>query len=349
MKSFVVLAAFAAVGGSLHAQTMDRRANLRGGARNGEGKCTVEVVVDGAAQVELRGDMGTLRNLNGQPPQWRRFECDSPIPQNPVNFRFQGVDGRGRQTLIRDPRNGGVAVIQIEDPNNGAEGYTFDVTWGAGGDPRDGGGYIDGRPNGQYPTGGNYGNNGNGRGFGRPNDRRFTADQAVQICQDSIREQAMTQYRTRDVTFRRTAMDDAPGRNDWVIGSIEIRRPNGPPQVSRFSCSVNFDTGRVRSAQLDPGNMGDGRDFNNGGYGGGNMPSAAMQNCERAVRARMRDEGYGQVQIGPMRADDQPGRRDWVVGDMRASGRNGSDSFRFSCSVDMRDGDVRSVDVMPRR
>jgi hypothetical protein len=57
------------------------------------------------------------------------------MPANPVDFRFAGVDGRGRQQLIGDPRNGGAAVVRIEDPDNGSEGYTFDLTWRNGGAP----------------------------------------------------------------------------------------------------------------------------------------------------------------------------------------------------------------------
>jgi hypothetical protein len=93
-----------------------RGARIVGGGNGMEGKCTIEVVVDGAAEVDVQGANATLRNLTGQPPQWRRFECTSPIPPNPVNFRFHGVDGRGRQELVRDPRNGGPAVVRIEDP-----------------------------------------------------------------------------------------------------------------------------------------------------------------------------------------------------------------------------------------
>ena len=32
------------------------------------------------------------------------------------------MDGRGRQELVRDPRNGGVAVVQIEDKEGAAKG-----------------------------------------------------------------------------------------------------------------------------------------------------------------------------------------------------------------------------------
>ena len=48
----------------------------------------------------------------------------------PRGFRFAGVDGRGRQELVRDPRNGGAAVVRIEDSQGGSEGYTFDLFWG---------------------------------------------------------------------------------------------------------------------------------------------------------------------------------------------------------------------------
>src|SRR6266700_7413182 len=115
----LLMAVIAALALNLSAQS--RRATFLNGGGGDRGKCTVEVVVDGAAEVEIRGDQALLRNLSGNPPQWRRFECTGPLPANPANFRFAGVDGRGRQTLARDPRNnGGTAVIQIEDSQGGA-------------------------------------------------------------------------------------------------------------------------------------------------------------------------------------------------------------------------------------
>jgi len=122
-----------AIGAVAGAQTFPRRATVNGGGNPNNGQCTVEVVVDGAAEVELRGGGdAVLRNLSGNPPQWRRFECTSIMPANPAGFRFEGVDGRGKQELVRDPRNGGAAVVRIEDPNGGSEGYTFKVMWGGG-------------------------------------------------------------------------------------------------------------------------------------------------------------------------------------------------------------------------
>ena len=130
-RSFLTISGLVAVSAS--AQTFERRADITGGGDRDRGKCTIEVVVDGAAEVEIRGDRALLRNLHGQPPGWRRFVCNAPMPFNPVGFRFAGVDGRGRQTLIRAADGGGPAVIRIEDPQSGSEGYTFDIFWQMGG------------------------------------------------------------------------------------------------------------------------------------------------------------------------------------------------------------------------
>jgi hypothetical protein len=120
---------------SASAQTFERRAEITGGGEPNRGKCTIEVVVDITAEVEIRGDRALLRNIAGQPPQWRRFVCNAPMPLNPAGFRFAGVDGRGRQTLVRAPEGGGPAVVRIEDPPRGSEGYTFDMFWQMGGQP----------------------------------------------------------------------------------------------------------------------------------------------------------------------------------------------------------------------
>src|SRR5260370_25387116 len=128
LRFLLAVTALTVISGPLSAEEQ-RRAMMRGGGGN-QGKCTIEVVVDGAAEVEIRGDSAMLHTTAGQPAQWRRFECSGPMPANPPGFRFSGVDGRGRQELIRDPRNGGPAVIPIEGPQSGSQGDTFDVTMG---------------------------------------------------------------------------------------------------------------------------------------------------------------------------------------------------------------------------
>jgi hypothetical protein len=94
------------------------------------GKCTVEVVVPGAAQVRVKGDSASLIKMSGRNPEWKRFECSSPLPKKPVDFRMEATGGRGHQVLEHGPRyNHGTAVINIDDPGHGEDTYSFDLIW----------------------------------------------------------------------------------------------------------------------------------------------------------------------------------------------------------------------------
>jgi len=315
--------------GAGQAQAQQRRAALTGGGSPDRGKCTVEVVVDGAAEVEIRGDSAMLRNISGQQPQWRRFECTGPLPPSPADFRFAGVDGRGRQQLIRDPRNGGVAVVRIEDSGGGSEGYTFDITWGGNGG---GGGYPDSRSI-ERP------------GMDRPGARRWTTEQAVRQCQEAIGQQAAQRFNRPDLSFRSVRLDDNPGRRDWVVGVFDIRSVNDRPRTYQFSCSVDFESGRLRSAEIGAPEGG-GR-LEGGDYRGadGRPRERYAEVCREAVRNRMRRDGYGQVDFGPI--DMDRGRDARLSGSLRAMRGNRSNTFDFSCSLDWETGTVRDVRVLP--
>lgn len=114
------------------AEVTERRATIVGSGGN-SGKCTIEVNVDNQAEIEISGDRGILRTLNGQVSTWMRFECNAPMPRNMADFEFRGIDGRGRVTLTQDPRpNQGHAIVRIEDPKGGRESYTFDLLWRGG-------------------------------------------------------------------------------------------------------------------------------------------------------------------------------------------------------------------------
>ena len=321
VRSLFTVAAFLTIAGSLSAQGIPRRATLRNPDNDGRGRCPAVVMVDGAAEIDIRGDTAFLRDLSGAPAQWRRFDCTGPVPSNPVNFRFDGVDGRGRQTLIRDPRDGRGVVVRIEDPQGGAGEYKFDIAWDA-------------------RAGDDFGR-GDGRGDryrGMP--RRFSADDAVRACQDAVTQQASDRFRTSNLAFRRIGLDN--DRRDLVTGMFEVRRGDRDERF-QFSCSVDFEASRIRSVQIDPM----GRDRDRPGYAPeGN--TRAVQSCQRAVEARMRQDGYGRIEFVSINADNRPGRSEWIVGGVRADSRDGSRSFEFSCSVDPRDGDVRSVDVRSR-
>jgi hypothetical protein len=258
MRKWTILIGVLAAAGSMSAQTFQRRAVFANGGDPNGGKCTIEVMVDKSAEVEIRGDTGTLRNTGGQNPQWRRFECTGPMPADPSNFRFAGVDGRGRQTLTGDPRNNrGTAVVRIEDSQGGAEGYTFDLFWGDRAGPISGDrNRQDRRFDGSGPQPSDRGRFGDQRGpDGARGDfrdnRNFTETQAVQVCQDYVKDRAVSRFRTQNINFLRTSIDDNPGRRDWVTGELAVHRWFGRQNIYRFSCSVNFRTGQVRTAQID--------------------------------------------------------------------------------------------------
>ncbi len=137
------LTAFAQWQSQSQQQTQSIRARISGGG--GSGKCTFEVNVDGSAEVQIRGDEGRLRWISGGPVSWKRLDCNQPLPRNPNNFHFQGIDGRGSQTLVREPAsNRGVAVIRIDDPRPGSEGYTGDILWDGGSNDLPSGNYSGG-------------------------------------------------------------------------------------------------------------------------------------------------------------------------------------------------------------
>jgi hypothetical protein len=216
------------------------QADVRGSGNSG--KCTIEVNVDGVVEIEVRGTSAFMRTVSGQPGRWVRFQCNAPFPTGGMgDFRFRGIDGRGRQSLLRDPReNRGVAVIGIEDRDGGSEGYTFDLEWRDGYFGGGGGGIGgDGRP-------GGIGGGGRPGGFGGAGGNRRDEARAIRICQDAARDRASRDYGVRNSSIERIAMDNNPGRADWVVG---VLRGRGRDRYD-FSCSVDFSNGNVRSIDL---------------------------------------------------------------------------------------------------
>lgn len=214
------------------------RAQIRGGG--GNGKCTIEIEVDSQATVEISGDRGVLNSPNGRVANWRRFQCNQVMPRNPANFRFRGIDGRGRQDLVRQPNgNGGTAVVRITDTGNGREGYTFDLEWNGGG-----GGYPGGGGGGYYPPpvgGGGYPGWGGG-----PN---FSVQRAVSLCQDYVRIEAKNRYGVNNTKFERVRFDPNMGHNDWINGYFR----SGRGDQYKFYCVVDFNRGRIRDANIQRG------------------------------------------------------------------------------------------------
>jgi hypothetical protein len=234
------------------AQGDSRRAEIRGGG--GNGKCTIEVEVDGVAEVIIDREMAYLRTVEGQPATWRRFVCNQPMPSNPNNFRFRGIDGRGRQILIRTPQqNRGRAVIQIEDPRGGRHGYTFDVEWDGGFDNGGAGRYDrDDRDD-------RWRNDRRDRDRDRDRDwdddnrnnrrRNWDPRQAERACASEVEDRIRRDYNLSNVRIDRIRMDNNRGANDSVFGQASGRQRNRTIFFD-FDCRVNLNNGNVRDVRV---------------------------------------------------------------------------------------------------
>ncbi len=232
------------------AQLRERRAVLGDGAPNGPGNCRIEISVDIRAEVEIQQDSALLRNLGGQRPQWKRFECTSLMPLQPAGFKFTKVTGRGRLKLTLDPSRGGPAVLQVDDPQPGTESYTIDISWTGSKDEKS----ITGLPADL--------NKGPESDRKRPPDveskpradsgfvRPFVSEEAVRGCEDAAIDRAIERFHAQAVAIRHSALDSTPGREEWVAGTLETRRGKNW-EVYRFSCSVDFRERSMRSVDLE--------------------------------------------------------------------------------------------------
>lgn len=101
------------------------------GTSSDRGKCTIEVVIDGVAEIEVSAKQAGMRTLSGARSAWKRLDCNMAIPPKPADFRFSPAKGqRGKQTLVHEPSaNGGTAVVRIEDPEVGSKAYKFALEW----------------------------------------------------------------------------------------------------------------------------------------------------------------------------------------------------------------------------
>lgn len=223
LLSLVVAAIFPAMAfaqGTIQAQ-------VTGGG--GSGKCTFEIRTGGVAEVEIRGNQGRVRAVSGGPAQWVRLKCNQPLPMRPNSFRFKGIDGRGRQTLIRDPNsNNGVAVVNIQDNRGGMQGYTGDIMWNGGSGTWNGNGWDNGPGwNGNNNGGGWNGNNGN------------WSNNVVPNCQGAIRSQVSSRYGGSSVSFNGQPKQSRGGSFVMVDGRARVQARNNQSGNIDYHCTMH--------------------------------------------------------------------------------------------------------------
>ncbi len=317
------------------------------GSRGTSGKCTIEVRVDMSAEVDVYGNSGRLRTLAGQPATWTRMECTDPLPYSMSDFRFSGVDGRGQVRLVQDPRNNnGMAVIHIDDPKSGSEGYTFDIEWtgASGGAPT--GGFRNGGYNPQMGS-----PNAPGQYFpGRRSARSISADRAIDLCRTELRTRAERDYNLRNIDITAAAVDSNAGRRDWVTGGFGDRSGNRRTGGYRFNCEVDYDSGQVRTIEIvradgsvvQPGSSTSGAPYNRIGYD----QNRVFRACQDAVVTRTARDGYQNVKFTSTAVDISRGG--WVNGTITASRGRETDTFDFGCSVDFATANVRNLELNRR-
>jgi hypothetical protein len=169
------------------------------------------------------------------------------------------------------------------------------------------------------------------------------ADEAIRVCEDSIVRQAEDRLRTSQLSFDRVSIDDNPGRSDWVNGTFAIHRYDRD-EWYRFSCSVDLETGIVRSSQFESAAGAVYRPYGDEVSSG----SVAIQTCERSVEQRIRRDGYNDASFERVNIENRPGRNGWIAGSVRGEGRYRAQWFDFACSANLDDGSVRLVDLTRR-
>lgn len=211
-----------------------------------DGRCRVRVRIDDEADVELRGDTIRIHVIKGGPGRDEGTECNAPLPTsgNITNFRFRGIDGRGTPRLVQEPaaRNQYVAVVNIQDPRGGSEGFTYELTWnwdgqGGGSGGSGGGGFFPGGP----------------------------SDQAVveRACLSELRNRLGREQRLSVQSLFDTRRETAFGGRDILAGSMNLLR-NQQRETGTFRCTFYARDNRVEDVTYDVGGS--------GGAGGGFFP-----------------------------------------------------------------------------
>jgi hypothetical protein len=222
--------------------------------------------------------------------------------------------------MIQNPGSGrGAVVIRIQDPEGGAEGYTFDLLWR-------GTGFDSSRSN--QPFG------------GRDINRGASQNDMGRACQDAVRERAYQQYGVRDVDFTDRNADYNQGRRDTITGSFDVRQGDNRGTY-RFSCAVDLASGRVRQVEISQGRS----EGNENRY---SRETDFTSACQRAVEERIARDGYRNVQFGSLNSDNR--RNDWIGGTATAQRGNNGRSYDFdvSCSVNPDNGTIRSAQAHRR-
>lgn len=127
---------------------------------------------------------------------------------------------------------------------------------------------------------------------------------------------------------------------------VRIRDSEGGEGRYHFRLSWQMDGGGFRP---DFGSDSDRSDRNDRRGGGPGRLANAIEACSEAVSERIAGEyRTSDVDILSIRADNGPGRNDYIVGEAAVGRGRRAETLAFACQVDFTTGRVRSVSVRRR-
>ena len=184
-----------------------------------EGRCEVRMWVDHQAELRIRGDVISVRTLEGARSYDEGSRCSQPLPYNSISdFQIRQIAGRNRVNLVQQPNrmNNFSAVLSINDDQGGGDHYAFELSWRSQGD----------RPNAPAP---------------------FFDD--IRACQDSVRQRFLSKNgRGAYIDFDGSAnRQNQNNDRELIQGRGDARNFNESRDLT-YSCVIDTRTGQVRSA-----------------------------------------------------------------------------------------------------
>jgi hypothetical protein len=147
------------------------------------------------------------------------------------------------------------------------------------------------------------------------------------------------------------ALSSEPSARNGSRAVVKIRDSQNGEGRYHFRLSWQMTGGGNEERGRDYGREGRGQDTGrpSGPPEGNSGFAQAIRLCQDAATDRIVNQyRYRDVELQNVRADDRPGRNDFVIGEAVARRGENRDRFTFDCSVDLRSGRVRSIDVRKR-
>ncbi|MCW5960845.1 MAG: hypothetical protein KIS76_11845 [Pyrinomonadaceae bacterium] len=98
---------------------------------NRSGRAFWRGTVDNKVQLIIRGRNIETRTVEGRAYPAGSFSFTSNLPNRDVDIEVTKKDGRGRVTIVQQPkrRNDYTAIVEIHDDGSGARQYQIEITW----------------------------------------------------------------------------------------------------------------------------------------------------------------------------------------------------------------------------